>query len=410
MLRFAGSKKSKKKADTMAKITNISWCDGTLNFWEGCEKVSEGCKFCFAEERDIRFHAGEHWGKGKPRKLSKSAILNCRRFNKHAAEGLFMRCTSCGLHRWQEDECCGTVTGTPVRPIMFVMSLGDFGDEAIDPQWLADALIEILKSQSLDFMILTKRITTLRLTIQRATSVMTPAWRERVLDWMDGHNEPANVAVGCSIESAPYALARLEALAAFPAVRRFVSAEPLLSGGWAQMLKGYADRINLVIAGGESGNRARAMHPAWPSVLESACDLYGIPYHFKQWGTWTPTSIVPGDWTLPVTGNFLHVYPDGKVAAYDPIAGKHPGSVVMWRTGKAAGGHACDASGRTRTEILTFPSQPWKHDWQGLSGHPLGDRLFTSRRFLDEFLTANPSPVAIARPCAPPKLFAGDWL
>ena len=47
----------------MAELTEIAWCDSTFNPWEGCARVSEGCKFCYAEERDTRFHKGLHWGK-----------------------------------------------------------------------------------------------------------------------------------------------------------------------------------------------------------------------------------------------------------------------------------------------------------------------------------------------------------
>ena len=31
----------------MGNNTGISWTDHTVNFWSGCTKVSEGCKFCY---------------------------------------------------------------------------------------------------------------------------------------------------------------------------------------------------------------------------------------------------------------------------------------------------------------------------------------------------------------------------
>src|SRR5690349_7168633 len=31
----------------MADKTKIQWADSTVNFWHGCHKVSEGCKFCY---------------------------------------------------------------------------------------------------------------------------------------------------------------------------------------------------------------------------------------------------------------------------------------------------------------------------------------------------------------------------
>jgi protein gp37 len=31
----------------MSEQTKIQWCDSTLNFWEGCTKVSPGCANCY---------------------------------------------------------------------------------------------------------------------------------------------------------------------------------------------------------------------------------------------------------------------------------------------------------------------------------------------------------------------------
>lgn len=33
----------------MGESTGILWCDSTFNAWRGCQKVSPGCKHCFAE-------------------------------------------------------------------------------------------------------------------------------------------------------------------------------------------------------------------------------------------------------------------------------------------------------------------------------------------------------------------------
>ncbi len=31
----------------MSENTKISWADHTVNFWQGCKKVSSGCKNCY---------------------------------------------------------------------------------------------------------------------------------------------------------------------------------------------------------------------------------------------------------------------------------------------------------------------------------------------------------------------------
>src|SRR5687768_3056702 len=38
----------------MRKNTEISWCDHTFNCWRGCTRVSEGCRFCYAETMSKR--------------------------------------------------------------------------------------------------------------------------------------------------------------------------------------------------------------------------------------------------------------------------------------------------------------------------------------------------------------------
>ena len=373
----------------MARLSKIQWCDGTINFWEGCEKVSPGCKFCYAEDRDRRYHDGKHWGRGAPRKKSVSAIDNIRKFNRWAADGRFFQCSGCGLLRWWNDECCGHPgTGRIMRPKFFVMSLGDIFDDDVPLEWLAEALVEILKADSLDLMVLTKRITTAVERIQRASQHMTPAQRERVLDWMEESAEPpANFAIGATVECQDMAVERLDALTAFPAARRFVSGEPLLDARWAGLLPKYADRLTLVIIGGESGNQARPMHPEWPLLFEGVCDGIGLPIHFKQWGTWVSPSIVPMKPGIAEKGNALFISPDGTVSD-DPRHG-HP----LWRAGKNAAGHSIDSSGRTRTELLTFPSQPWKLDWFKLADHPLGPRVFPGMAPAQEFMAANPAKV-----------------
>lgn len=48
-----------------------------------------------------------------------------------------------------------------------------------------------------------------------------------------------------------------------------------------------------IICGGESGPRARPMHPAWPRSLRDQCQALGIPFLFKQWGEHLPVPILP---------------------------------------------------------------------------------------------------------------------
>jgi protein gp37 len=65
----------------MKSRTKISWADFTINPWEGCTKVSAGCKFCYAENRNQRYAAGANWGPGAPRRKGIHAIAEIATLN-----------------------------------------------------------------------------------------------------------------------------------------------------------------------------------------------------------------------------------------------------------------------------------------------------------------------------------------
>lgn len=46
--------------------------------------------------------------------------------------------------------------------------------------------------------------------------------------------------------------------------------------------------LNWVIVGGESGPKARPMHPYWVRSLRDQCAAAGVPFLFKQWGEHAP--------------------------------------------------------------------------------------------------------------------------
>ncbi|MFJ8006149.1 DUF5131 family protein [Streptomyces fagopyri] len=50
--------------------------------------------------------------------------------------------------------------------------------------------------------------------------------------------------------------------------------------------------IDWVIAGGESGHRARAMHPDWARALRDQTTAADVPLFFKQWGEWGPAPFI----------------------------------------------------------------------------------------------------------------------
>jgi hypothetical protein len=60
---------------------------------------------------------------------------------------------------------------------------------------------------------------------------------------------------------------------------------PLQDGSRRMIHKG-SDKLDWVICGGESGPHARPMHPDWARSLRDQCTFGGVPFLFKQWGSW----------------------------------------------------------------------------------------------------------------------------
>ena len=106
-------------------------------------------------------------------------------------------------------------------------------------------------------------------------------WRNRNAERY-GSEWPAGIWLGTSIESQKYA-PRLTLLARIPAPVRFVSVEPLIGpvdlGEWLE--RGDA---HWMIAGGESGPRARDMDIGWVRDLRDQCERTGTAFFLKQLG------------------------------------------------------------------------------------------------------------------------------
>ena len=96
----------------MADKTNIAWTDSTHNFWRGCTKISDGCKYCYAETLVTTRLQGE-WGKGKPR-------VRLKDFDKPLSWNMKpWICEVCGNSEPDgSDDCrvCGSATGAFAIP------------------------------------------------------------------------------------------------------------------------------------------------------------------------------------------------------------------------------------------------------------------------------------------------------
>jgi Protein of unknown function (DUF5131) len=108
---------------------------------------------------------------------------------------------------------------------------------------------------------------------------------------------PSNLWMGASVENARV-LGRVDDLRQVPAAVRSLLCEPLL-----RPLEGInLDGIHWLIAGGESGPRARPMDPQWVADLRDVCQEAEVPFFFKQWGGRTPRLAAGCSTGRPTTG------------------------------------------------------------------------------------------------------------
>ena len=107
-----------------------------------------------------------------------------------------------------------------------------------------------------------------------------------------------HIALGVSAEDQDRLKERSEILLQIDSAIRYVSIEPMLGPMTvAPYLKCDScldpkvhwcvdPVINWVILGGENGNSARPMNPAWARAVRDECVEAGVPFFFKGWGAW----------------------------------------------------------------------------------------------------------------------------
>lgn len=332
----------------MGKNTGIEWAHHTFNPWWGCTKVSEACRNCYAESLAKRTGHGDTWGKeGRRRFFGDKHWNEPRRWNEAAAKA-------------------------GRRERVFCASMADvfegLGQDHPDFQQMHRARLRlwqlIAETPSLDWLLLTKRPESVRL--------FGP--------WCDPHRQGlTNAWVGTTVEDQLAADERLPHLVRVPGVK-FVSAEPLLGPvdieryltnfawrctacgepcpfgeeAWlglhpavsgsgplcpnedcdGELDSALGEHISWVIAGGESGPRARPSHPDWFRSLRDQSQRGDAAFLFKQWGEWAPAA----------------TYINRRLAAVSPtgLAAAEPDDVML-RIGKAVAGRRLD--GRTHDGI-----------------------------------------------------------
>ena len=210
--------------------TKIEWTELTWNPTTGCNKVSQGCKFCYAEvmARRLKAMGLEKYQNGFELTLHEDALKI--------------------PYTWKQPK------------IVFVNSMSDLFHKDIPLEFIQRVFKVMNDNPQHVFQVLTKR-----------ANVLLKYHKE--LEWTH------NIWMGVSVEDAK-SLSRINLLRRTRAKVKFLSCEPLIGPLTDLNLK----KINWVIVGGESGRRPRPMKPEWVFEIHNKCIEENVPFFFKQWG------------------------------------------------------------------------------------------------------------------------------
>lgn len=210
--------------------SSIEWTESTWNPLTGCNKVSPGCKNCYAERMAKRLQA-----------MGQEKYVNGFQLTLHSdviEEPL----------SWAKPQ------------MIFVNSMSDLFHKDVPLHFIKRVFDVMCRAHWHTFQILTKRA-------------------ERLLELDPQLDWPDNVWMGVSVENSDYKF-RIDLLRETNAKIKFLSLEPLLG----PLPKMNLNKIDWVIVGGESGPKARPILPAWVHEIKDQCAQASVPFFFKQWG------------------------------------------------------------------------------------------------------------------------------
>lgn len=213
--------------------SKIEWTELTWNPVSGCDKVSAGCKFCYAE-------------------------LMAQRLQRMGTKGY-----ENGFRLTLQPDRLQQPLLRKKPSKFFVNSMSDLFHEEIPVEYIEQVFAVIEQCPQHIFQILTKRA-------------------ENMRKYFQNHPAPTNAWLGVSVENRKQGVPRINLLRDIDASIRFLSVEPLLEDLGNLDLQG----IHWVIVGGESGPKARPMKHEWVVNIQQQCQKQGSLFFFKQWGGW----------------------------------------------------------------------------------------------------------------------------
>ncbi len=213
----------------MAEST-IEWTEMTWNPTTGCDKISAGCKYCYAEVMTKRLLA-----------------MGIEKYK----DGFAIRTHEDALqipYSWKGSK------------IVFVNSMSDLFHPEVPLDFIQKVFTVMNDTPQHTYQVLTKRA-------------------ERLAELQQYLNWTPNIWMGVSVEDSRV-VSRIDYLRSTNAKTKFLSCEPLI-GSLENM---NLENIDWVIVGGESGRKARPMQEWWVWDIMQQCREAGVAFFFKQWG------------------------------------------------------------------------------------------------------------------------------
>jgi protein gp37 len=313
--------------------TKIEWANEVWNPVVGCTPASAGCDHCYARAM-----------------FNRNLVIHTHKFENPST---YPNRLDIPFH-WKN----------PRR--VFVNSMSDLFHPDVPFSFIDDVFSVMTGNNRHTFMVLTKR-------------------PKRMIEFLKQHYLPGakadNIWLGVSVEDQETADQRIpQLLLATVAAVRFVSVEPMLGPVELRKIKGDFVNFNVldksrfdygidgfgvgapmsigidwVVCGGETGPRARPVHPDWIRSLQDQCVKANIPFFFKQWGEWLPISeMKESEWDKLYKPQ-SKIYPeskrdckvknvgirfDGEIDNWESIEGKP--TFLTFKIGKKKGGRKLD--------------------------------------------------------------------
>ena len=210
--------------------SKIEWTDMSWNPTTGCDKISAGCKFCYAEvmARRLKAMGVDKYENGFNLSLHEDSIRI--------------------PYTWRNPR------------IVFVNSMSDLFHKNI-PLSFIKKIFEVMNDNPQHvFQVLTKRA-------------------DILFKYHNKFKWTHNIWMGVSVENKKV-VDRIDMLRKTGAKVKFLSCEPLIG----PLPKLNLRKIDWVIVGGESGRKPRPMEPEWVIDIQQQCEKKDVPFFFKQWG------------------------------------------------------------------------------------------------------------------------------